>query len=47
MAGQPHSEENGSLEAEIVQLTSQKHPLFCNDNGDIYNRMEQALSGSN
>ena len=28
MAGQPHSEENGSLEAELVQLTSHNHLLF-------------------
>ena len=47
MAGQPHSEENGSLEVELVQLTSHDHPLFRNDNGDVYDRMEQALSGSN
>ena len=47
MAGQPHSEENGSLEAELFQLTSHNHPLFRNDNGDVYDRMERALSGSN
>ena len=47
MAGQRHSEENGSLEAELVQLTSHDHPLFRNNNGDLYNRMERALSGSN
>ena len=47
MAGQPHSEENVSLEAELIQLTSHNHPLFRNENGDVYNRMEQALSGSN
>ena len=45
--GQPNSEENGSLEAELIQLTSHDHPLICNDNGDVYNRTEQALSGSN
>ena len=44
---QPHSKENDSLEAELVQLTSHDHPLFFNDNGDAYGRMEQALSGSN
>ena len=47
MSGHPYSEENGSLEAELVQLTSHNNPLYCNDNGDVYNRMEQALSGSN
>ena len=47
MAGQTHSEENGSLEAELVQLTSHDHSLFRNDNGDVYDRMEQALSGPN
>ena len=47
MAGQTHSEENGSLEAELVQLTSHNHPLFRNDNGDVYDRMKRALSGSN
>ena len=47
MAGKPHSEENGSLEAELVQLTSNDHPLFRNDNGDVYIRMGQSLSGFN
>ena len=47
MAGQPRSEENSSLEAELVQLTSHDHPLFRNDNGDVYDRMERALSVSN
>ena len=47
MAGKPHSEENGSLEADLVQLTSHNHPLFRNGNGDFYNRMERALSASN
>ena len=47
MAGQPHSEENGSLEAELVQITSHNHPLFRNDNGGIYHKMERSLSGSN
>ena len=47
MAGQTHSEENGALEAELVQLTSHDHPLFRNDNGDVYDRMERALSVSN
>ena len=47
MAGYHHSEENGSLEAELVQLTSHDHPLFRNENCDVYDMMEQALSGSN
>ena len=47
IAGQPHSEENVSLEAELVQITSHDHPLFRNDSGDVYERMERALSGLN
>ena len=46
MAGQTHSEENGLLEVELVHLTSHNHPLFCNDNGDVNDRMERSLSGS-
>ena len=43
---QPHSEEHGSAEVDMISITSHDHPLFRNDNGDIYDSMEGALSGS-
>ena len=42
----PHSQEHGSVEVEMISITSHDHPLFRNYNGDIYYRMYQALSGS-
>ena len=43
---QPHSEDHEPLELEMIILTSHDHPLFRNYNGDVYDRMEWALSGS-
>ena len=41
-----HSDEHGLVEVEMISLTSHDHPLFRNVNGDVYYRMERALSGS-
>ena len=46
LSDQLHSKEHGLAEVDMIRLTSYDHPLFRNDNGDVYDRMEQALSGS-
>ena len=43
---QPHSEEYGSVESELVNLLSWDHPLFKNDNNNVFYRMERALIGT-
>ena len=43
---QPHSEEYGSVESELVKLLSWNHPLFNNDNNNIFDRTERALIGT-
>ena len=45
-ANQPHSEEYGSVESELVKLLSWNHPLFKNDNNNVFDRMERALIGT-
>ena len=41
-AGQPHSIEHGSVEAELIARASNTHALFRNDNSDLYFLMEEA-----
>ena len=36
---QPHSEEHGSVEEELVLRTFHTHPLYRNDNNDVYVRI--------
>ena len=36
---QPHSEEYGSVESELVKLLSWDHPIFKNDNNNVFDRM--------
>ena len=36
---QPHSEEYGSVESELVKLLSWDHPLFKNENHNAFDRM--------
>ena len=43
---QPHNEEYGSVESELVKLLSWDHPLFNNDNNNFFERMERALIGT-
>ena len=43
---QPHSEEYGSVESELLKLLSWYHPLFKNDNNNVFDRMERALIGT-
>ena len=41
-AGQPHSNEHGSVEAELIARASHTHALFRNDNSDLYFLLEEA-----
>ena len=41
-----HSEEHSSVAVEMICLTSYDHTLFNNENGDVYDRMDWALSDS-
>ena len=43
---QPHSEEYGSVESELVKLLSWDHPLFKNDNNNVFDRIERSLIGT-
>ena len=45
ISDQPHSEEHGLVEVEMIILTSHDHLLFRNYNGEAYGRMERAPSG--
>ena len=38
--------EYKSLESEMIALTLHDHPLFCNDNGAMFNKMEIGLRGT-
>ena len=40
---QPHSEEYGSVESELVKILSWNHPLFKNNNNNVFDRMEREL----
>ena len=46
LSNQPHIKDHGSVEVEMISLTSHDHPLFRNDDGDVYDSMERSLSGS-
>ena len=42
----PHSTEFGSVEAKLVARASQDHPLFRDDNAQVYYLLEEALRGT-
>jgi hypothetical protein len=42
MAGQPHSEEHGSVVRELVARASHSHALYHDDNADVYHKLEEA-----
>jgi len=46
LPNQPHSAEYGSIEGELIHLSSHDHPLFTQDNTAVYDRMEQGLRGT-
>ena len=45
-AGQPHSIEHGSVEAELIAQASHTHALFRDDNSDQYYLLEEATQGT-
>jgi hypothetical protein len=45
-AGQPHSVEAGSVEEELIARASHNHPLFREDNGLVYFKLEAATRGT-
>ena len=42
----PYSAEHGSVEDELVARGSHTHPLFRNDNAQVYHYMEEATRGT-
>ena len=46
IAHQPHSADYGSITEELAALTSHYHPLYAQDNGNMYDRIERALTGT-
>ena len=46
VTNQSHSEEYGSVESELVKLLYWNHPLFKNDNKNVFDRMERTLIGT-
>ena len=43
---QPHSEEHGSVENELIAQASHAHPLFREDNSAMYYHLEEATQGT-
>ena len=43
---QPHSEAHGSIEYELVERASHEHPLFRDDNSEVYFKLEEATHGT-
>ena len=46
MADHPHCEELGSIVEELNLYTSHIHPLFAQDNANLYDRIERGLMGT-
>ena len=44
--GFPHSAEHGSVEADLIARASHNHPLFRDDNAEVYFDLEIALRGT-
>ena len=42
----PHSADYSSITEEIAALPSHYHPLYAQDNGNVYDRIERALTGT-
>jgi hypothetical protein len=42
LAGQPHSDEHGSAEAELVARAQHNHALYRDDNANVYYKLEEA-----
>ena len=42
-ANQPHFEQHGFVQAQMVARTLHTHALYCNDNSDVYYHLEEAM----
>ena len=42
----PHSEEHGSVKADLIAWASHNHPLYRDDNAKVYFDLERALRGT-
>jgi hypothetical protein len=42
LPGQPHSEEHGSVEAELIARSYHNHALYRDDNANVYYKLEEA-----
>ena len=42
----PQGEEFESIEEELVAQVSHTHPLFCEDNAQVYYCLEEAVRGT-
>ena len=42
LSGQPHSEEHGSVEAELIVLSSHNNALYRDNNTAVYYKLEEA-----
>lgn len=43
LPNRPHSEEHGSVEGELIARASHDHPLYRDDNAQVYYHVEEAL----
>ena len=41
-----YSTEHGSVEDELIARGSHAHPLFCNDNAEVYHYLEEEIRGT-
>ena len=46
IAHQPHSADYGSITEELAALTLHDHPLYTQDNGNVYARIERELTST-
>jgi hypothetical protein len=44
--GEPHSNEHGSVEAELIARASHNHALYRDDNAAVYFKLEEATRGT-
>ena len=42
----PHSAEHGSVEADLIARVLHTHPLYRDDNAEVYFDLEHALRGT-
>ena len=43
---EPHSEQHGSIEGDLIARMTHNHALFKVDNGVVYNMIESSTRGS-